>query len=650
MKKESLSTVALRVVLALGCLGFLSLLTLQINNMESRMVQLGIQNDQIQGNLSKLQLSLRQMEDRIRASGVEARDGTQTAARGAIVSLNPGSPNFLDGLPPEPAPADANMEGHYHKVYGFVGADPKGMNFLLENAADVSEDIREYVNPSLGLRSSRDPSRFYGVLADRIEITDDFREYTIYLKDGLKWHKPVVDYSNPRYEWLKKDQFVTADDFKYTIDLIMDPMVQASHLANYYQDIEYVKVVNDRVFIIRWKKKTYQSVNFTIGLWPTPKWLYANDEDGRAFPKETAGLKFNEHWYNNRAIGCGPYAFVRWEPGVAIVLQRFDEWIGELPPIKNITYHLIQDKNQQLLRFQSGVLDIHELPVSQYREKILDSLESSPYRNGDYQVNSVNEMVYRYIGWNMDHYLFEDKRVRTAMTHAMNRKQIIKNVLHDLATLTTGNFFRFSPAYDNTIVAHDYDLGKAARLLDEAGWKDTDGDGVRDKMINGELKRFEFPMLVYGHRPEIRSWATIFKEDLYKIGVVCNLQATEWSVMLKKMEEREFVSFTGGWGLDFDGDPYQIWHSSQADLPKSSNRIGFRNKEADQIIELLRETFDPEERIRLQHKFHKILHEEQPYLFMYSEKSVYVNQPRLKNVNFQPFRPHVKTLNWYLQP
>ena len=82
-------------------------------------------------------------------------------------------------------------------------------------------------------------------------------------------------------------------------------------------------------------------------------------------------------------------------------------------------------------------------------------------------------------------------------------------------------------------------------------------------------------MIIYGYRPEVRSWSTLFKENLYKIGVKCSLVPVEWSVMLKRMEDREFVAFTGGWGLDFDGDPYQIFHSSQADLPKEFQSCRF---------------------------------------------------------------------------
>ena len=80
---------------------------------------------------------------------------------------------------------------------------------------------------------------------------------------------------------------------------------------------------------------------------------YKEDEDGIEFPQNTAGLIFNEHWYNNRAIGCGPYEFLRWDQGKIIQLKRFEDFKGDLPPIKRINYHLIRDKHQQLLNFHS---------------------------------------------------------------------------------------------------------------------------------------------------------------------------------------------------------------------------------------------------------------------------------------------------------
>jgi len=638
------STFIFNTVLTLAVL----IILMQVNNLEVLNLNQRREAEAIKLQIARLARSVDQLQAKVK--GVQTSDGNSQSAYVADVKfLHPQVKNFLIGSPPKSAPPTAPMTGVFHKNYGLQGVDPKGMNFVIENSAPLSEDIQYYVNLYLARRDPSDISKWYGDLAHRVEITDDFKEYTIYLKKGVKWHRPAVDLLNPRYKWLDKDRFVTAEDVLFTLELILNPQVQAAHSRNYYQDVESWKAVDDHTVVIRWKKKTYQSLAFTMGLYPTPKWLYTKDEDGSPLPSSTLGLKFNEHWYNNKAIGCGPYRFVEWLQGVLIKLERFDEYsAGDLPPIKEIQYHLIRDKNQQLLNFQSGLLDIHGLTFAQYRESVLEGPKDSKYRDGTYKIENITRMVYRYLGWNLEDYRFSDKRVRRAMTHAFDRKYVIDNVLYGLGTLTTGSFYRHSPAYDTSIDPIPFDLEKAKQLLTEAGWVDTNGDGIRDKEINGERKEFEFPMIIYGYRPEVRSWSTLFKENLYKIGVQCTLVPVEWSVMLKKMEDREFVAYTGGWGLDSDGDPYQIWHSSQADEPKSSNRIGFRNAEADKIIETLRSTFDREERIRLQHKFHRIVHEEQPYTFLYNENIVVANQPWVHNVDYQVIRPHIDTSNWFV--
>lgn len=638
------STFIFNTVLTLAVL----IILMQVNNLEVLNLNQRREAEAIKLQIARLARSVDQLQAKVK--GVQTGNNDSRSSYGADVKfLHPHVKNFLTGNPPKSAPPTAPMTGVFHKNYGLQGVDPKGMNFVIENSAPLNEDIQYYVNLYLARRDPSDISKWYGDLAHRVEITDDFKEYTIYLKKGVKWHRPAVDLLNPRYKWLDKDRFVTAEDVLFTLELILNPQVQAAHSRNYYQDVESWKAVDDHTVVIRWKKKTYQSLAFTMGLYPTPKWLYTKDEDGNTLPSSTLGLKFNEHWYNNKAIGCGPYRFVEWRQGVLIKLERFDEYsAGDLPPIKEIQYHLIRDKNQQLLNFQSGLLDIHGLTFAQYRESVLEGPKESKYRDGTYKIENITRMVYRYLGWNLEDYRFSDKRVRRAMTHAFDRRYVIDNVLYGLGTLTTGSFYRHSPAYDSSIDPIPFDLEKAKELLTEAGWVDTNGDGIRDKEINGERKEFEFPMIIYGYRPEVRSWSTLFKENLYKIGVQCTLVPVEWSVMLKKMEDREFVAYTGGWGLDPDGDPYQIWHSSQADEPKSSNRIGFRNAEADKIIETLRSTFDREERIRLQHKFHRIVHEEQPYTFLYNENIVVANQPWVHNVDYQVIRPHIDTSNWFV--
>jgi ABC-type transport system substrate-binding protein len=200
---------------------------------------------------------------------------------------------------------------------------------------------------------------------------------------------------------------------------------------------------------------------------------------------------------------------------------------------------------------------------------------------------------------------------------------------------------------DPTVEPYTFDLDKAKKLLDAAGWKDSDGDGIRDKIVNGEMKKFAFAVLAYDS-PSWRSSLSVFKEDLRKIGIQMSPQVVDWPTMQKKMDEKKFDAFTGGWGLSWLIDPYQIWHSTQADTPKGSNRVGFRNKRADEIIDKLRETFDDDERLALLREFHRIVHAEQPYTFFFSPQTTVAWQPRVENVIINTTRPQFTPLPWYI--
>ena len=130
----------------------------------------------------------------------------------------------------------------------------------------------------------------------------------------MKWHKPLVDWSDSRYDWLRKVNYVTAKDVKFTVDLILNLQVECPDLRSRYMDLDYCKVIDDYTIVFRWKKKLYNSLVFTADFSPIPKFIYSCDEDGNPYPHDILGTKFNSHWYNNRFIGCGPYEFIYYKP------------------------------------------------------------------------------------------------------------------------------------------------------------------------------------------------------------------------------------------------------------------------------------------------------------------------------------------------
>lgn len=559
--------------------------------------------------------------------------------------LHPEVPNFLEPSTYKIRVPETKDGGILRRWYP---SEPKSFNRIVSNDGELNTYIGYYVFlEAFSQRQPDDPNKQVPMLAERIEITDDYKEYTIYLKKGVKWHRPVVDWSNKRYEWLKGDHELTAKDVKFTVDLILNPQVECPFLRNYYLDLESCKVIDDYTVVFRWKKKTYQSLSFTVEFAPIPEFIYGYDENGKPFEKSVAGLKFNNHWYNNRPIGCGPYEFVSYEQGSSLKLKRFEDYYGAKPAIGEIQYFIYSDAKQNLYKIKSRDQDFGMLYPTDYREEILNGKSNSDFKNGKIKQGFYDETTFVYFGWNFENPLFQDKKVRWALSHALNMPYIMKNIFMDLGTLISGPLYVNSPAYDKSIPPVNYDLKKARALLAEAGWKDTDGDGIVDKVINGKKTQFEFTLTSTGGSPEYSALQTIYKEDLLKIGIKMNISECDWALMQKRLEDKDFQAMAGAWGLSWEMDPYQIWHSSQASVPKGSNHINYRNPEVDKVIEQLRSTFEPQERIKLYHKFHRLIYEDQPYTLMFSRKRCAVWWNNLDNVTFTALRPFSLSLPWY---
>jgi hypothetical protein len=161
--------------------------------------------------------------------------------------------------------------------------------------------------------------------------------------------------------------------------------------------------------------------------------------------------------------------------------------------------------------------------------------------------------------------------------------------------------FKYSPYYNERLIPRVFSLEKAGMILDGADWIDRDGDGVREKYVGADKFTLDFTLLIYADSAEWRTVATVLRDDLKKIGCRMEILPVDWASLQKRMDAHDFDAYTGGWGLGWDPDPYQVWHSSQADALGGSNKIGFRDKECDRIIEELRVTFDPAGRKRLLH-------------------------------------------------
>jgi peptide/nickel transport system substrate-binding protein len=632
-----------------GILGFLALSALQLNALEAR---LSTQSQQLRV-LGEATERMAARLEQVQGGVLAASEKPQQPSLGRV--LHPEVKDFLSPKDVHWPPPGANTTGTI--AIDWPNGDPRGFNPLIENAADLAEKLGAYVESSIAQRNRwTNPDSFYGDLAWRVEVTDDFKRFTIYLKKGIKWH-PVsgVDLSSPRYAWLAKEHPFTAHDYVFFFDMLMHPQVQNGFRKTYYEQLASWKAIDDYTLEVVWKKTEAGNVSQTLLVAPLPRFLFAYSEDGTPIPEATLGLAFNQHWYNNRGlVGTGPYRMVEYTPGSRIRLVRNEEYFDERPAIRAITYPIYSDRTQTVLKLKSGELSFGLLRSGQYREEVLqyqgvpaaERPQNSPFLNGQIKCDVVAQSSFAYIGWNLRSPLFSDRRVRTALTMALNRQEIVTKVFNGFGQVTRGPFLESSNYLAPEIQALPFDLKRASALLAEAGWVDTDGDGLLDH-ADGSGKRipFEFSLLSFTS-PEWISFGNVYKEDLLSIGIKMNVEVIQWSQMQKSMDEKKFDAYIGAWLLSWYTDPYQIWHSSQADVPKGSNAVGFRNKEADALLERLRETLDPAKRVELARAFHRIVHEEQPYTFIYTPRFAYCYRSGIEHVVYAKERPLYEVTPW----
>jgi peptide/nickel transport system substrate-binding protein len=233
-----------------------------------------------------------------------------------------------------------------------------------------------------------------------------------------------------------------------------------------------------------------------------------------------------------------------------------------------------------------------------------------------------------FIMWNQRRPQFADKRVRKALTLLLDRQLILETIFHGFGRAAISTFYDESEI-NTALKPFPFDPEQAKQLLDEAGWVDSDNDGIRDK--DGVPFRFEL-LIVTGAR-ETDQLTTVYQEELKRAGIEMSIRPLEWATYSERLDSRNFDAAPLAWSNPsvVDADPYQIWHSSQRE-GKGSNYVGFANEEADKLMEQARLEFDRDKRTKMYYRFQEILQEEQPYTLMYNPQALVAVDKRFRNV------------------
>jgi peptide/nickel transport system substrate-binding protein len=434
-------------------------------------------------------------------------------------------------------------------------------------------------------------------LAESYEMSNDGLEVTIRLRDDIYFSDGVP---------------VTVDDVIFTYETIMNPGVDAANIRNYYQNFKEVVKIDNRTIKFIFNEVYWKTIE-AFGIFDVlPKHIYQFDN-----PEE-----FNKRRSN--PVGSGPYIFEKWDVGREIVLRRNENYWGRKPKIEKLVFRFIVNSVSALQALRSHEIDYMEPTSEQFVQMSSDEQFKSEFRC--LSIWQPSE-AYFFIGWNQARPFFKDRNVRLAMTYIIDRESIVKYLLSGNGKVVTGPFYIYGRQNNPDIEPWPYDPERAKELLDEAGWVDSDGDGIRDK--DGIPFRFEFTYNVGSTNSE--RMAKLLKDEGIKVGIDIISDPVESSIFTERYNNRDFDSLILGWGGTIESDPYQIWHSSQI-KGRGNNFVGFNNPEADAIIEEARRTLEPDKRYALYHLLHKILHEEQPYTFLFVRPEQHFLDKRFENI------------------
>lgn len=527
-------------------------------------------------------------------------------------------------------------------------ADAEKLNPIVSNDA-TADEITNYMFETL---TDLDPITYELIpgVAELPEISDDHLTYTYKLKKNVTFSdgKPL-----------------TGEDVVFTAKAIKNPFVDAAALRNYYESVKKVELVNGDPYVVKFTmskpywRAIYSNGSFKIcpkhiidpeGL--TDKYSWDELSDFKVAAKNPDINKFAEFLNSQEVsrdpkyvVGSGQFMLELWNTGQEIRLKRNPNYWNKSRPsyAEKLIFKTIQDNSSALVSAKNKEIDAMYIikPADFYNElknpEQYDLIKTKP-----------SEPAYTYLGWNNKDPFFKDKKVRMALSHLIDRKIIIEKIMFgDGIPIQSHVYYKDKKHLNADLLEIPYDPEKAKQLLKEAGWEDTDKDGVLDKVIDNKKMDFKFTFLI-NTNPVRKQILLVVVDALKKVGIIADVQELEWSVFLDKIKKHEFAATYGAWALPVTPtDPYQIWHSSQS-KGEGSNHISFINEESDKMLEEYRDSFDEAKRIEIIRKWQKLIYDEQPYTFLWSPKARYIYNNRFKNARWYSKQPSPTYSEWWV--
>ena len=418
-------------------------------------------------------------------------------------------------------------------------------------------------------------------LAESWELSDTSVTFT--LREDVRWHdgRPV-----------------TAEDVKFTFDLAKNPETASLLGSAYLNQVESATVVDPRTIRFDFVAPHAQALD---GFWwpPLPRHLLEN-----VAPAELSQASFNQN-----PVGSGPFRFVSWDRNQQMTAEAndsFPEALGGRPYLDRVVFRVIPEPTTMITELLNGSADLIGYTLLPDQAIQLENQRGVELRH-------YPSREFTYVGWNNENPLFADARVRRALAMGINRPELIRALMHDLASPAVGMIPPWSPLFTG-IEPLPYDPEQARQLLASAGWSDSNNDGVLDR----DGRPFQFDLLVNSANRMHQDLATVMQQGLQELGIGVEIRTVEFQTLLQQHKARDYQAVISNWTLDnFKVDPTPLFTCEEARKRGSANRAGFCDPQIDALVEQGLRATDPAEATRTWAEFTRRLQEQQPVTFLF---------------------------------
>ncbi|MEK9629537.1 MAG: ABC transporter substrate-binding protein [Nitrospinota bacterium] len=501
---------------------------------------------------------------------------------------------------------EVTLEGEYEKIPYTINY-PARLKFTLKK---INQDFFKPIKNLLGKNYfNQFPYQEFIKAKDPVQQEKLKKHYKKILQ--VTEHNPVIVFELRKNVVFHDGHPFDSGDVLFTYNSIISPKGTSPRKSD-YEPVKTATVLGP--YKIKFTYKRLFSPAFgSWGIGILPEHLL-NDkklkEEAVARDLDPEKFSMRDSNFGRNPVGTGPFKFVEWKTDQIIRLKRNENYWEGPPEYDEYAMRIISDPLTQEMEFYVGAVDNYDVQPHQVKR-----LSNDP----SYQSFSTVGMFYSYIGYNIRKPLFADAEIRKALGMAINVGPIIEYLLYGEGERVTGPYPKVTEWYDPDLQPLPYDPETALKIFNDKGWK-KNADGILER--DGKL--FEFNLITNSGNPIRKNILSIVQDNWRKIGVKCNTQFFEWAVFLKDfVNALEFDALVLGWSMGIDPDIYQIWHSSQTN-PRQLNFVGYKNPEADRLIERIRKEYDRPKQVQMARELHRIIARDQPYTFLYVKKATQV--------------------------